>query len=346
MNEATGNCNGECPDGPPAPMAKMAAENDASVDHGWWNGYATQDEMSTYKLPFMGGGQFNLDNMTLSLNATHPSNGLTEYDVHNLFGHVEGKVTHEILTESTESPIAGKRPFILSRSTFAGSGAYVQHWLGSNHRTWDDMKRSIAGIMNFNMFGIPMTGPDTCGFKGDSGQDELCARWIQLATFYPFARQHHDISAGGDPNEPWRLAEPYQTWAKNALYDRLQYVRHMYGCFFEASQSGQTCFDPLLFHFTENDDVFDSTQTEHSFIVGDALKVTPVLEAGAKTVKSYFPNEKNGTWVSMKSYKDMVTVDPTKMGEWVDLLSPDSDTDTVNVHLRPGYLIPFQDNSN
>jgi alpha-glucosidase (family GH31 glycosyl hydrolase) len=50
------------------------------------------------------------------------------------------------------------------------------------------MKHSIAGVMNFNMFGIPLTGPETCGFFGTDLMDELCGRWIQLATFYPLAR--------------------------------------------------------------------------------------------------------------------------------------------------------------
>ena len=94
-----------------------------------------------------------------------------------------------------------KRPFILSRSTFAGSGKYVQHWLGDNQRTWDDLKNSVTGVMNFNMFGIPMTGPDTCGFLGDTREDELCGRWVQLATFFPFARQSIDASSA--PNELW-----------------------------------------------------------------------------------------------------------------------------------------------
>ena len=42
------------------------------------------------------------------------------------------------------------------------------------------MKHSIAGVMNFNMFGVPLTGPETCGYFTDSGnaEDELCARWI------------------------------------------------------------------------------------------------------------------------------------------------------------------------
>jgi len=286
-------------------------------------------------------GPWNLDNMSLSLNATHPSNNYTEYNVHSLFGHLEGKVTRDFLVNQTKTPIKDKRTFILARSTFSGSGAHVQHWLGDNNRTWTDMTNSIAGIMNFNMFGVPFVGPDTCGFFG-AKDDELCGRWIQLATFYPFAREHRDDSGGGPPHEPYDLAEPYQSWAREAIRDRLQYIRHVYTCLFEASQEGQTCFDPLLLHFPTDDAVFE--KTEHSFIVGDALKVTPVLTAGQDgvlptTVKSYFPK---GTWVSMKDYSDMVTPDPTKEGEWMDLAAPNSKTDTVNVHLRPGYMVPFQ----
>jgi alpha-glucosidase (family GH31 glycosyl hydrolase) len=40
------------------------------------------------------------------------------------------------------------------------------------------MKKSISGIMNMNMFGIPLVGADTCGTYGDSDQDELCGRWF------------------------------------------------------------------------------------------------------------------------------------------------------------------------
>jgi len=109
--------------------------------------------------------------MTLSLNGTHSSKSSigeeTLYNTHSLYGHMEGKATKEFL-HSNESVLPGKRTFLLSRSTFAGSGQYVQHWLGDNHRTWDDMRTSIAGVMNFNMFGIPFVGPDTCGFFGQS----------------------------------------------------------------------------------------------------------------------------------------------------------------------------------
>jgi alpha-glucosidase len=79
---------------------------------------------------------------------------------------------------STSYPNSDDRPFILTRSTFAGSGKYTSHWLGDNWREWRYMNYSIAGIMNMNMFGIPHSGADVCGFFGEKRDDEMCARWI------------------------------------------------------------------------------------------------------------------------------------------------------------------------
>lgn len=44
--------------------------------------------------------------------------GITEYNAHNLYGHMEAITTHQALC--TIHP--EKRPFVLSRSTFPGSG--------------------------------------------------------------------------------------------------------------------------------------------------------------------------------------------------------------------------------
>ena len=55
-------------------------------------------------------------------------------------------------------------PFVLTRSSAPGTGAFATHWTGDNYATWEFLRYSISGIFSFNLYGIPMTGADICGF--------------------------------------------------------------------------------------------------------------------------------------------------------------------------------------
>jgi len=78
------------------------------------------------------------------------------------------------------------------------------------------MKQSIAGIVSMNAFGITQVGADVCGYAGKKLDPEQCARWYQLATFYPLARSNQNDKNGDDvdePTEPYQLKDKYLTMA-------------------------------------------------------------------------------------------------------------------------------------
>ena len=48
------------------------------------------------------------------------------------------------------SDITKKRPFIISRASFAGQGVYSGHWSGDITSNWDDLRYTIPGIVTFS----------------------------------------------------------------------------------------------------------------------------------------------------------------------------------------------------
>ena len=85
------------------------------------------------------------------------------------------------------------RLFILTRSHFASTGHYASYVIRSKYRSWEALRYTIPHVMNLNMFGLPHTGADVCGYyeydNTMTGMDEeLCLRWLQLSTFFPLAR--------------------------------------------------------------------------------------------------------------------------------------------------------------
>lgn len=121
-----------------------------------------------------------LGRSAMSPNATH-ADGILEYDMHNFWGHSSLKATYAALS----AVFPGKRPFVIGRSTFSGSGSYAGHWGGDNWSKWPSMAFAIPHALQMSLLGIPMFGTDTCGFA-DNTDMELCNRWMQLSAFFPF----------------------------------------------------------------------------------------------------------------------------------------------------------------
>lgn len=118
-----------------------------------------------------------------------------------------------IATVAALEAIKGERPLVISRSTFAGSGAHHGHWLGDNDATWDDLYYSLPGVLSMNMLGQPLVGADVCGFGSTPTTPELCTRWMALGAWtYGFYRNHKTI--GAPEQAPSVFDEPYRGYMR------------------------------------------------------------------------------------------------------------------------------------
>jgi len=253
------------------------------------------------------------------------------YDVKPLIAFFEGKITYDYLYNNLKI-----RPFILSRSTTLGSGKYVFHWLGDNHSQESDIKNSISGIFNFNIFGIPFTGDDICGFLENSSK-ELCIRWYNLGAFYPFMRNHNKKSARDQ--FPWSFDnnnnEKYNAvrLIRNVINLRYSLLRYMYSQLFLISinQKG-SFFKPIMFEFPE--DVNSYEDIESKIMIGEALLLCAFYKVKENDKEFILPN------LDFNRYPSGESIKTEKVNN--NKINLSGKLDEIHLFLREGFIISKQ----
>ncbi|KAI9879676.1 MAG: hypothetical protein M1823_006812, partial [Watsoniomyces obsoletus] len=175
---------------------------------------------------------FNGPEVTMPRDNLHHGNW-EHRDVHNLNGLTFHNATYHALIERKKGEI--RRPFVLTRSFYAGSQRTAAMWTGDNQADWGHLKTSIPMILNQGVSGFPFGGADVGGFFGTPSK-ELLTRWFQAGAFYPFMRGHAHIDTRR--REPYMAGEPYTGIMTQALRLRYSLLPAWYTAFHEASTDG------------------------------------------------------------------------------------------------------------
>ncbi len=160
-------------------------------------------------------------------------------EAHNLYALLMARAGYEALRRLAPD----RRPWLLTRSGWAGVQRYAWHWTGDTESSWQALRMTVRTVLGLSLSGIPFTGPDIGGFSG-APSPELFTRWFQMAAFMPFFRNH--AAVGTPPREPWRFGEPYLEIARNFLQLRLHLDPYFYTLAWLAHTRGQPLVRPLF----------------------------------------------------------------------------------------------------
>ena len=191
----------------------------------------------------------------------------------------------------------GKRPFILTRSGYAGLQRYSAIWTGDNRAEDDHMLMGVRMLTSLGLSGVAFTGMDVGGFTGNANIS-LFARWMQIGSFSPYFRNHTAVNTKSA--EPWAFGEEALEISRNYVNLRYRLLPYIYSGFYEATQTGQPIMRSLAINYTHDAKVYNgSFQNQYEF--GNGFMIAPF--AGSASFGSiYFPS---GDWYDL--YNDEVT---------------------------------------
>ncbi|XP_067414242.1 neutral alpha-glucosidase C [Emydura macquarii macquarii] len=217
--------------------------------------------------------------LTLPRDAIHHSNW-EHREIHNLYGFYQQMATAEGLIKRSGGQ---KRPFVLTRSFFAGSQKYGAVWTGDNVADWSYLKISIPMLLTLSIAGISFCGADVGGFIGDPEPD-LLVRWYQAGAYQPFFRGHANIDS--KRREPWLFGDENTRIIREAIRERYTLLPYLYSLFYRAHTTAEPVMRPLWVEFPEEQETFG---VEDEYMLGNALLVHPVTEQKATTVNVLLP---------------------------------------------------------
>ncbi|WP_055524252.1 glycoside hydrolase family 31 protein [Streptomyces graminilatus] len=185
-------------------------------------------------------------------------------EAHNVYGLCMARAAYEGLRELAPE----ERPFIFSRSGWAGMQRYGGAWSGTVATGWPGLRASLSLVMGLGLCGVPYSGTDVGG-SGGSPSPELYLRWLQLGAHLPLFRTR---------GEPWEFGADVLAHARVVLAERRRLMPYFMTLAHQARLTGAPYVRPLWWGAPEERSL---RECEDAFLLGDCLLVAPVLGPGA-----------------------------------------------------------------
>jgi len=278
---------------------------DAGVS-GIWN---DMNEFSTW-------GQKAPDNILFD----YDGRPTTHMEAHNVFGMQMARASYEGAVIQLK-----ERPFVLSRSGYAGLQRYSAMWTGDNRAEDSHMLQGVRLLNSLGLSGVSFSAMDVGGFIGNPSTP-LYAKWIQLGAFIPYFRNHS--ANDSRPSEPWTFGKDVLEIARDYISLRYKLMPYLYSTFYESTQNGLPVMRSLAINYTFDQKVmWADYQNQYEF--GDAFMVAP-FESTKDFGQVYFPE---GTWYDLytgaKENGRQEKIVPLKINK-------------LPVYVKGGSIIPMQ----
>ncbi|MFH9014594.1 glycoside hydrolase family 31 protein [Streptomyces sp. NPDC017943] len=213
-----------------------------------------------------------------------------------------------------------ERPFLFSRSGWAGMQRYGGAWSGDVATGWPGLRASLALVLGLGLCGVPYSGPDIGG-SGAEPSPELYLRWFQLGAFLPLFRTRTGR------REPWEFGPEVLEHARVALLERRRLLPYFVTLAHLARRTGAPYVRPLWWSAPEDRGLRDCGD---AFLLGDCLLVAPVLEPGTDRRAVQLPR---GRWY------DVVTEEAY---EGPGRVCVDAPLSRIPVLARAGAVLPVR----
>ncbi|QCK14985.1 glycoside hydrolase family 31 protein [Mangrovivirga cuniculi] len=255
----------------------------------WWKdkiGYYTNLDIT---------GIWNDMNEIASWGQSTPDLIINDYDgdktshkkARNVYGMQMARSTAEGIIQNKPN----ERPFVLTRSAYAGIQRFAAVWTGDNVSSDDHMLLGARMLAGMGLCGMAFAGNDAGGFVGETS-GKLFARWIAQSAFTPFFRGHTMVNS--TDAEPWSFGEEVEDVSRNFIELRYKLMPYIYSLFWEAHNNGMPIVRTLAYYWSNDSTVYDGA-FENQYLFGDSIMVAP-MRSDTDFVKIYFPQ---GVWYDL-----------------------------------------------